>query len=256
MNEPLPWPRPRESAGPDLPSTDGAVAESAAREVAPPPPPPPADRLVRLAAAATALSRWFLAPPSASVLAELADPALLAEWPLAPAGWTPATSEPRGDATATGLAHLATVHDADAVAHDHARLFVGPGRLQAAPYESVHTSEEGLLFEAETLDVRAWYRHYGLSAPRVGREPDDHLGLELEFVATLATWALDALEAGRSEEAAVFAHGLRGFVEAHLAWLPAYTALLAERAETDFHRGLAHLTRGLHEALPDLLAPT
>lgn len=207
---------------------------------------PPAAALDVIAGAATALSRWYLTPPPAEVLARLQDPGLLGTWPVRPSR--------AGDPTSRGLAALRRVHDHAAVCADHAILFVGPERVAAAPYESVYTSRDGLLFEPETLDVRAWYRHYGLRAPRQGQEPDDHIGLELEFIATLAVFALDAVDAGDERGAAAYADGLRGFCDAHLLrWCSMFTDRLSRRAATDFYRGVADLTRGLAEEIPQLL---
>lgn len=207
-----------------------------------------AEDLDALAGAATALSRWLLAPPSTQPLAVVRTPDMLARWPL-----------PERGPTAAGLAALAVSgrsaaagegEDAAQIAADHARLFVGPGRPPAAPYESVHRSSEGLLFDEQTLAVRAWYRHYGLAAPRQGREPDDHVGLELEFVATLLGGALDSLDEGEEQTAGLFATAAAGFVEQHLAaWAPGFFELVADRADTEFYRGVARLGAGwLQEA--------
>ncbi|WP_176489688.1 TorD/DmsD family molecular chaperone [Mobilicoccus massiliensis] len=212
----------------------------------PPLPPPTPQALDAIAAAAVPLSRWFYAPPDENALARLGEPGVLDSWPISADDM----------ATRRGLELLARPHDHARIRADHTALFVGPGAMKAAPYESVHTSREGLLFEPETLDVRGWYRHYGLSAPRLGREPDDHVGLELEFVATLAGWAAEADDEGDRASASVFADGIRGFVTAHLlSWGPPFCDLVATQAGTDFYRGVAELTRGFLTALPVLMEP-
>lgn len=191
-----------------------------------------------VAGAATALSRWLLAPPAAPVLARLSSPATLAAWPL-----------PDRERTAVGLAELVASRAGDnaaQIARDHARLFTGPGKLLAAPYESVHRSAEGLLFDEHTLRVREWYHHYGIRAPRERREPDDHIGLELEFLAALLGWSLEAHEAGAGGDAAAYAEAAGAFLEEHLhRWAPTLFDLVAERAETSFYRGVAHLGHGV-----------
>ncbi|STD12262.1 Twin-arginine leader-binding protein DmsD [Dermatophilus congolensis] len=210
------------------------------------PAPPAFENLIQLAATATPLSRWFLAPAGADVLENLHAENLPHTWPLPP---TDASSQ-------AALHDLAGPHDVDAVAADHQRLFVGPGHMEAAPYESVHTSAEGLLFEPETLDVRAWYQHYGLSAPRQGKEPDDHIGLELEFLATLATWASDCLEEDDTQSAAIYAQGARQFTATHLLpWAPDFCALVRARAHTTFYQAVAAATAALLDAAPALLKP-
>ncbi len=175
-------------------------------------------------AAWTALSRLLLRPPTASDLASVRDPELLAVWPLA-----------RDAATTRGLALLgASTEDEEQVRRDPHRLFVGPRPAPAPPYESVHRSRERLLFDTETLQVRGWYARFGVRAPRLHAEPDDHVGLELEFLAHLASLGAVA-ELGE-------------FVAEHVAtWVPGFAALVVEHAETDFHRGVGHLLAGAIE---------
>lgn len=140
--------------------------------------------LDRRAAALTVLSRLLLKAPGADALAALRDPAQLAEWPT-----------PEG--ASEGLALLAgSEESADDIRIDHQRLFGGAGPARANPFESVHRSEEGLKFDDQTIQVRAAYRELGLQAPRLNKEPDDHIGLELEFMATAYLRAAELLEAG------------------------------------------------------------
>ena len=193
------------------------------------------EELDGLAAAATVLSRLLLDAPDAEMLDATRDPAMLADWPL-----------PSGEVTARGLDLLAASRergeDARAVKRDHARLFVGPDTLLAPPYESVHRSADGLVFEEETMAVRAFYARFDLTAPRVGRDPDDHIGLELAFVAALATRALDAIEAGDEAERARILEALREFLDDHLlAWGPDLMVMIGERAETAFYQGVSAL---------------
>lgn len=202
----------------------------------------PAD-LDALAAGWTVLSRLLLAPPTADTLAQLRDADLLAQWPL---------RDERGAAargTALLLASGAEGEDAAAVRRDFAALFVGPGRLKAPPYESVHRSQERLLFEAETFQVRQWYARFGLAAPSLGRQPDDHIGLEIEFLATLAERALTALEESDPDAARELVAAHQAFFSEHLlAWAPAVVTLIQEHAETAFYRGVAELAAGAFDA--------
>ena len=143
-----------------------------------------------------------------------------------------------------------------AIAADHARLFVGPGKVIAPPYESVHRSFEGLLFDEETLAVRAWYQRFGMSAPRVGREPDDHLGLELEFLATLLGASLEALDEDDEHDATLFAQEAGAFLDAHVRqWAPEFFEVVLAQAQTDFYRGVARLGLGLLEESAAILPP-
>lgn len=185
------------------------------------------------AAAWTVLGRLFSAAPDQDSLDQIRSPEMLADWPL-----------PGGDRTAEGLALLARSAAADETAQqmrdDHFRLVLGPGKVRAVPWESVYLSREGLVFEAETMQVREFYRRFGLQAPRLNREPDDHISLELEFCATLLNKALDAAEA--DEDAAVFAGAHADFCRQHLLrWAPEFFARVEQGADTAFYRGIGVL---------------
>lgn len=202
--------------------------------------PPPAldltvEELDGIAAATTILSRLLLAPPEPDLLEQMRTPDLLADWPL-----------PRDAFTERGCelltASVAAHEDSAAVRRDFNRLFVGPDVLLAAPYESVHRSIDGLVFGEHTRQVRAHYAGVGLAAPRQGREPDDHVGLEFAFVATLASQALDAAEAGSTDDRARTLDHLATFLSEHLlVWAPDLMRLIGERADTAFYRGVSAL---------------
>ncbi|MFO8074778.1 MAG: TorD/DmsD family molecular chaperone [Actinomycetota bacterium] len=216
---------------PEAPSGLGGVVDLSAEE------------LDGLAAATTFLSRLLLAAPGDDVLDGTRDPALLADWPLPPS-----------EVTSRGLELLAASaergEDARVIKRDHARLFVGPDTLLAPPYESVHRSTDGLVFEKETMQVRAFYARFDLAAPRAGRDPDDHIGLELAFVAALATRALDALEAGDEAERARILDALREFLDDHLlVWGPDLMVMIGESADTAFYQGVSALGFGTLEHL-------
>lgn len=184
------------------------------------------------------LGRCFYEAPRAEWLAALAGDRLFEAWPF----------PSRDDNAAAGLALLAAFcADWDparlgALEWDFNRLFVGPGEMLAPPWESVHRSKTKLTFQEPTLQVRALYERFGVQAPAVHREPDDHLGLELAFVATLsdlAATADDAPQLTRCFETQ------RDFLRDHLlSWAPTCLALVEKHTETDYYRGAALLALG------------
>jgi putative dimethyl sulfoxide reductase chaperone len=128
---------------------------------------------------------------------------------------------------------------------DYIRLFIGLDTLPTAPWESVYFGRERLVFQEQTVQVREWFARFGLQAERLNREPDDHIGLELIFVAHLATLALNSIEMNDQLAAEKYLQAQRDFLFEHLLrWEPAWTRLVKEHAGTDFYRGLAHLTHG------------
>ncbi|MEG0665422.1 MAG: molecular chaperone TorD family protein [Gordonibacter sp.] len=75
---------------------------------------------------------------------------------------------------------------------DYAHAFIGPHELPAPPWESVYAGNKRLLFQASTLEIRDLYRSQGLLPEQYPRVADDHLALELDFLARLAERALHA----------------------------------------------------------------
>ncbi|MAT98644.1 MAG: hypothetical protein CL608_15990 [Anaerolineaceae bacterium] len=137
---------------------------------------------------------------------------------------------------------------------DFTNLFTGMRKFPVAPWESVYFNEERLVFQEQTMDVRAWYRRYGLEVVNLKKEPDDHIGLELMFVAHLAGLGVAALEAGNQQEFEELLAAQRTFLAKHLfLWAPLWCEQILEFARTDFYRGLALIVRGALTELSQLL---
>ncbi len=128
---------------------------------------------------------------------------------------------------------------------DNTRLFIGPGKLLAPPWESVGLCEERLVFQEQTLQVRDWYARYGLELVNLHKEPDDHIGLEFEFIAHLAKLGLQALEANDHKRFDELLQAQKQFLAEHpLQWAIPWTRLVEKNAWTDFYRGIALVARG------------
>ncbi|MEL4358818.1 MULTISPECIES: TorD/DmsD family molecular chaperone [unclassified Luteococcus] len=191
----------------------------------------PWQELAAAGAVLRVLSAVMSGPPSPELLAMVRQREWQQQWPMAHTG-----------VCLAGLDHLAASaevgEDLGDITADHARLMGGPGRVAVHPYESVHRSVEGLLFEQETLEVRAAYAEFGLAAPHKNRAPDDHIALELEFVATLAERAVDS----EPPEQDTLVAGFERFLAEHLfRWGPNFFDRLGQAAQTDFYRGVALL---------------
>ena len=141
------------------------------------------DLLDRCAAALTVLARLQLTPPDEETMDQVAG--LAGQWPLS---GLPQETPDAQQARENGWQLLKTSRrdgeSAEHVRDDQDRLYGITARALIPPYESVHRNTDGLIFDAATLDVRSMYRRAGLRAPALGREPDDHLGLELDFLAS------------------------------------------------------------------------
>ncbi|MEW5781817.1 MAG: TorD/DmsD family molecular chaperone [Pseudomonadota bacterium] len=179
------------------------------------------------------LSRFFLAPPDAEFLAEL-DAGLQA------------VSYEEADALDTALMELqcglATTSLLELQA-EHLRLFGGvrEGYGPPPPYESLH--REGRLLGQSIESVMRHYRISGFSLANEIVGPEDHLGLELKFLALLCheesrRWRDGNAAAGRAALAAQHA-----FIEKHLhAWAPAYCRHIQGESHHPFFRAVTGLT--------------
>lgn len=137
----------------------------------------------------------------------------------------------------------------DSLITDYTRLFIGPGKVLAPPWESVYFNEERLVFQEQTLAVRTWYSRFGLAAVNLRKEPDDHIALELFFMAHLAKLGLAAIESQDSPGLDQALAAQRDFLVEHLyRWAPLWGDLVCQHAQTDFYPGVALLVQGaLHE---------
>jgi len=141
-----------------------------------------------------------------------------------------------------------------ALQDDHLKLFVGLGKVIAPMWASVYFSEKKLLFQEQTIQVRNWYARFSLQAEKLNQEPDDHIGLEMLFISHLASLALQAIEQDDEKTLNEILQAQREFLSEHLLrWGPVWAKLVKERAETDFYRGLAHLTHGALLAVAETL---
>lgn len=138
------------------------------------------------------------------------------------------------------------------ISADYTRLMVGVGKVLAPPWESVYFSEDRLVFQEQTLAVRNWYRRFGLELENLHKEPDDHIGLELSFIAYLAELQVKALEEQDVKKYELLNDAKRQFIEEHLLmWGFSWCLLVKENAKTDFYKGLGHMTMGALYALAD-----
>jgi len=142
----------------------------------------------------------------------------------------------------------------DQLRADYTRLFIGPDRVLAPPWESVHRSVDRLLFQEQTLQVREWYRRFGLEVANIYREPDDHVALELALLSHVAGLAAKAAE-DRDEAALLrLIDAERDFLAQHpVNWVPEWSEMVVRQARTVFYRGVALLTRGAIAELAALL---
>lgn len=142
------------------------------------------------------------------------------------------------DACAKAAAFLAAQSEKNAdpdylpqLRNEYMRLFVGPQKLVAPPWESVYRSHQGLLFQESTLTIREIYRRQGFEAEGYPRVPDDSLALEMDFMGRMAERALAAFKEDSAEAFKEAVSVSESFVRVHLLyWVPKMMERLHESA--------------------------
>lgn len=115
---------------------------------------------------------------------------------------------------------------------EYTRLYIGPAKLPASPWESVYRSSESALFQRSTLAVRNAYRTQGFLPQEYPRVADDHISLEVGFLAALAQRALNALVSEDSSVCVTSLEASKDFLEQHLCtWISSYAQDLKKSAE-------------------------
>ncbi|MCC7208758.1 MAG: molecular chaperone TorD family protein [Anaerolineae bacterium] len=189
----------------------------------------------------TFFGKVFYEPPSGDLMRSIAADNLFAEWPL------PA-SNARMERALEMLQSVSkgwTDDQLPDLKRDYARLFIGPGELLAVPWESVYRDPDGLIFDEKTLEVRRMYQGFGMAVPNPGREPEDHIGLEMRFVAYLSALGLQAIQTEQADRLAAIVLGMRTFLESHLGqWADLCLDRVLQHAETPYYRGVAELAAG------------
>lgn len=148
---------------------------------------------------------------------------------------------------------------ADELATEYAGLFLNAGKHPVYPFESVYTSSERLLMQQAYTQVTHEYRQAGLERARDFNEPEDHIALELEFMAHLGRQSLAALQAGNPAACLDYLEKQNNFVHQHLlAWVPQFTQDVIHAAGSEFFKSVAQVTNELvnaeRETLPELIA--
>ena len=131
----------------------------------------------------------------------------------------------------------------DELAADYAAIYLTYG-YQASPCESVWLDQENLGMQAPMFQVRAFYRLFDRAAENWRMRPDDHLCLELQFLAALL----------RDTHPEALPEAARFLDEHLLRWLPLFARRVTSRCATPLYAGAASLTEAYCEELRDLLA--
>jgi TorA maturation chaperone TorD len=147
-------------------------------------------------------------------------------------------TEDAGTADADGSSN--PLHE---LAADFAAIYLNH-TYRASPCESVWFDEDGLAYQEPMFQAREMYKRYGLAADNWRRRSEDHLVMQLLFVAHL----MDIGDRGALQDAVTF-------LDAHtLRWIGQFAERIAARCDTQFYGGLTLLTDVYLEQIRDHLA--
>ena len=129
----------------------------------------------------------------------------------------------------------------EALQVEYTRLFIGPLDPRVQPYASCYLSSTPTVVSEETLAVREAYAKSGLIVERLNSLPDDHLGVELEFLFALTRAAADADDEAESARLLSARHD---FLWRHFAsWAGAVSDDIAKESDDPFFRSVRLLLR-------------
>ena len=146
---------------------------------------------------------------------------------------------------------------------EYAGLFLGVWRVPAHPSESAYFTDGQLVMQEPRDEVLKLYRMMGVDKTGQFKQPEDHIALELQFMAHLCEKTNTALKDEDFSEARKYLEAQRNFLYEHLGkWVPKLCADILKSARREFYKAIARITDGyiemdkkLVEELLDSLAP-
>jgi putative dimethyl sulfoxide reductase chaperone len=142
-----------------------------------------------------------------------------------------------------GLGSALDAAEAEPLAAEFTRLFGGLSASQGPPPPFESVQRESQLVGDATQSVLRHYREAGFDAIDRAAGPQDHVGVELRFMALLCLREGDAWISGGAAAAAEWLGREARFMDEHLlGWVPEYCALAASESREPFYAAAAGLT--------------
>ena len=150
---------------------------------------------------------------------------------------------PEAATHAAEAAKIPAAQSLEALAIEHARLFLGPFQLVAPPYGSYYLEDKKSVMGDSTAAAEAFYRNCGLHLANDFHELPDHIAVELEFMSYLAFTQRQAEANGNGDESRRFAALQLEFLDKFLVpWLEPFTAAVINDGEAPFYQAIARCT--------------
>jgi TorA maturation chaperone TorD len=136
------------------------------------------------------------------------------------------------------------------VSVEFTKLFVGPPKPAAAPWETFYGAPDGssvdVGFGQATVQMQHLLQQAGLRMSNDNNQYADHMGIELLYASELARRMADG-EDGTSDEGSA-RDALAAFASEHpLAWIDAFMAAVEDAAPSGYFTGMVALAKALLE---------
>jgi len=134
------------------------------------------------------------------------------------------------------------------LAAEYAGLFLGVRQVPPHPSESAYMSADHLIMQKPRDDVMMLYRIMGFEKAREFTEPEDHIALELQFMANLCEKTTEAIKTRNQTNAKKYLEVQRDFLNEHLMkWVPPLVADILKGGRQEFYKAVAKVTKGFVE---------
>lgn len=177
---------------------------------------------------------FILNQPQESCISELASSNIFRKMPLE-------SSNPNFLLAASYLKKIDkhSLVNYEKILDDHLKLFGGMGSPKAPPYESVYMSDEHLMYQKQTTEVKRIYETYGWRSSLNGKVPEDHLGIELQFLNLLLEKYHEIDDSICHNE---LSKDINKFIDIHLiTWIHQWNRNIQQHAASDFYKGIGYL---------------
>jgi anaerobic sulfite reductase subunit A len=141
------------------------------------------------------------------------------------------------------------------LAVEYAGLFLGVWGKPAHPSESYYLTRGQLIMQQPRDQMLRLYRAMGIGRAGQFKEPEDHIALELQFMAHLCGMTTAALKDGNFKDARRYLDAQRSFLDEHLGkWVPKLASDILESAKDEFYKAVAKITKAYVDADMGLVA--
>ncbi len=142
----------------------------------------------------------------------------------------------------------------DQLAVDYADIYLNHS-LHASPFESVWLDEDHLIQQEPMFQIREWFERYGLKTENWRIRSEDHLVLQLQFIAALLDPQSDIAKSMNKIPQLKRMQDATMFMDEHLLlWIEDFCTLVSQRCSTDFYASIAVLTNAYIQELRETLA--